>query len=295
MALAIKPEACSSSLFWLLGHSEERLAMLESVLSNIPLEALAARMSATAFVAIVVSWAVGRFGPAIGGTLAGLPIILGPGFYFLITQATKTFIMQAAAYALLSLCATQLFLLTYIATARKGLPWVSLACAMITWLLAVLLLQLFPAQPIVGVLLFILTTMLCLSLSRRFTMLEASVEGKAGIGLLLARSILAGSLVAVVTSASAWLGSAGAGLLLAFPIGYTVVAVTIHQTFGSASIIVTLQSALKGTASLAGFCAVLAVAVLHWTAPVAFGAALATSVLITLCLILRRQSVVIKR
>lgn len=263
--------------------------MLASIFSNIPLETIATRMAATAFVVITVSWAVSRFGSIIGGTLAGLPIILGPGFYFLIGQATGTFVMQAAVYALLSLCATQLFLLIYIATAKKGLPYISLACAIATWLLAASLLKLFPAQPIVGILLFIATTLFCLSLSRRFTMPEESIQNKAGVGLLLARGILAGSLVAAVTSISNWLGSAGSGLLLAFPIGYTVVAVTIHQVFGPARLIATLQSALKGTISLAGFCAVMAISVLHWTPAIAFGAALATSTFITFSLILQQK------
>lgn len=265
------------------------MTTLASIFSHIPLEALAARMAATAFVVIAVSWAVGRFGPVIGGALAGLPIILGPGFYFLIAQAPEAFISQAAAYALLSLCATQLFVLAYIASARKARPWMSLACAIGTWLLVASVLRLLPAQPLLGVLLFSAATLACLRLGRRFTLSKPASAGKAGLGLLLARGVLAGSLVAVVTAASGWLGSVGAGLLLAFPIGYTVVAVTIHQTQGAADVIATLYSALRGTASLAGFCAVMAMAVPHWSAPVALGAALATSVLITLCLVFRQR------
>lgn len=263
--------------------------MLASVFSNMSLDMLATRMTATALVVIFISWAVSRFGSIIGGTLAGIPIILGPGFYFLIGQTTDIFVMQTAAYALLSLCATQLFLLSYIATARKNLPYFSLACATITWLIVASVLKLFPAQPIFGILLFIATTLLCLSLARRFTMPEVSSQNKTGAGLLLARGILAGLLVAVVTSMSHWLGPSGAGLLLAFPIGYTIVAITIHQAFGSASLIATLQSALKGTTSLAGFCAVLAVFMSHTVPAIAFGAALSTSLLITLFLILWQQ------
>ena len=261
------------------------MASLDSLLAGIDLEPLAVRMAATALVVILVSWSAGRFGPIIGGALAGLPITLGPGFFFLIRESSSDFIGQAAAYALLSLCATQLFLLAYIATARKGLPWMSLAAAVVTWVVAASLLRLLPAQPLFGILLFTMVTLLCWRLSRSFTLPAEPGKGRGGMALLLVRGLLAGTLVAAVTTMSAWLGSAGSGLLLAFPIGYTVVSVTLHQTLGTARAISTLRSALLGTGSLAGFCLVLALAVAQWSPPVALAAALATSMIITLSLV----------
>lgn len=266
------------------------MATLGSILPHIPLEALVVRMATTAFVVIAVAWAVGRFGPIIGGALAGLPMILGPGFYFLIAQAPADFVRQSAAYALLSLCATQLFVLAYIVCANRLPPIISLSFAVFTWIVAALLLRSLPAQPMIGIVLFAFVTVFCLRVGGRFAMAEASTKGHAGFGLLLIRGVLAGLLVAIVTTASAWLGPAGAGLILAFPIGYTVIAVTIHQTLGSASVIATLQSALLGTSSLAGFCATLAALVPYWPANAALGAALTTSVLITLGLVFRRPA-----
>ena len=262
---------------------------MTTLLPDLAMEALAVRMLTTALVVMIVSWAVGAFGSLIGGALAGLPMILGPGFYFLAAQAPAAFIAQAAAYALLSLCATQFFLLCYIAMARKAPPWLCLACALGAWVLAALLLQRLPAQPLLGVIMFCMATWLCLRIGRRFVMPETLTRGSAGFGLLAVRGILAGALVAAVTSSSPWLGSTGAGLLLAFPIGYTVVAVTIHQKYGDATAIATLYSALLGTASLAGFCTALAIAAPQWTVNLALGSALATSMLITMALIRRRH------
>ena len=37
-----------------------------------------------------------RLGPAVGGALAGLPIVLGPGFFFLMREAEAGFVAQAA-------------------------------------------------------------------------------------------------------------------------------------------------------------------------------------------------------
>ena len=263
--------------------------MLASAMSTVSLDALLVRMLVTAFVVVAVSWSVGALGPRIGGALAGLPIILGPGFYFLAMQSPAPFVSQAASYALLSLCATQLFLLAYVATARRGIPLLSIACAIFTWLMAAVVFQLLPARPAMGMALFILTTGICLRLSARFVSPAPSTTGKAGLGLLTVRGILAGALVALVTTMSQWLGSTGSGLLLAFPIGYTVISVTIHQKSGTASVVATLRSALLGTASLAGFCAALALAIAHTTPAAALATALSTSVLMTLGLIFRQR------
>lgn len=258
----------------------------------IPLEILAIRMLTTAFVVIAVSWSVGVFGPLIGGALAGLPIVLGPGFYFLLRQVPAPFAADAATYALLSLCATQLFITAYIATAKRGRPFASLFCAVAVWVLAAFLLRYFPAQPWAGVVLFIGTTAICLRFGARFIESPvARIKGKASYGLLLARGALAGGLVAVVTTSSQWLGSSNAGLLMAFPIGYTVVAVTIHQSFGAASVIATLHSALLGTASLAGFCATLALTIPHLSSAQALGGALVVSFVITTGLVVWQRYV----
>lgn len=271
------------------------MTVFASLLSDLPIEALAVRMFATAFVVMAVAWAVGVFGPIVGGALAGMPIILGPGFYFLIMKAPVAFVVQAASYSLLSLCATQLYLLAYIAAAGKAQPWLTLFGSITTWLLAAYLFQFFPVQPMTGVLLFVLATSVALILCRRFIVDEPTTKGTTGLGLLAFRGVLAGTLVAAVTTASHWLGPAGAGLLLAFPIGYSVVAVTIHQKLGAASVIATLYSALLGTASLAGFCSALAMTMPHWPSGWAFGFALSMSLLITLGLVVRGRVSTVRR
>ncbi len=265
------------------------MSTLEALFSSLSLDTLAVRMLATALVVMAVSWSVGKFGPLIGGALAGLPMILAPGFYFMALQTDATFVAQAAAYALISLCASQTFLLSYIAVAQERHAGWSLAGAVGVWLLTTFVLQLVPGRVAVGSVLFLLATALCIRLGRRFLTPERPAKGKTGFGLLVARGLLAGALVAVVTSASQWLGATGAGLLLAFPIGYSVVAVTVHQRFGRASITATLYSAMWGTMSLAGFSAVLSLTLPRQPLNVAFGMALTAALLITLGLVFRNR------
>lgn len=263
--------------------------MTAPLLSDIPLEILGVRMMATMFIVVAVSWAVGAFGPLVGGALAGLPIIIGPGFYFLAGQADAPFVAQTAAYTLLSLSGAQVFLLAYVARAKRGGAWSSLACAAGAWLLAALTFRMLPPQPLAGVLLFVAVTAACWHLARRFATPAPPMAGKPGWGLLIARGLLAGVLVATATTLSHRLGPRGSGLLLGFPIGFAMIAVTVQQKYGSASVIATLRSALFGTASVAAFCAVLAVAVRYLPPGAALALALLASVVITLGLLFRRR------
>jgi hypothetical protein len=262
--------------------------MLTSLLSAIPLEEALIRLTATALVIIVVTWSVELFGPMVGGVLAGLPITLGPGFYFLVAQAPGPFVAQAASYALLSLCATQCFLLAYVLVGRHATPVLTLMGAIVAWALTAAILHNLPSPLWLGGLLFVLTTVACLRIGRRAVRPAERATGRPGLSLLQ-RGLLAGLLVAGVTTTSHRLGATLSGLLLSFPIGYSVISITIHQHMGRDTATATLYSALLGTASLAVFCAVLALAIPHHTPYAALGLALASSALVTSALALWRR------
>lgn len=263
--------------------------MLESFLGQTSAAELAARMAATALVVILVASAVRRFGPVVGGALAGLPIVLGPGFYFLLERASPAFVAEAATYSVLALCATQAFLLAYVIAATRASPMVSLCAAAAGWAAIVLSLRLLPSDPLLGTVVYIVLTLCARWLSARVVTDATNSDRREGLGLLLLRGCLAGLLVAIVTAGANSFGPEWSGLLLGFPIGFTVISVTIHEQLGRASAIATLHSALLGTASLTGFCAALALAAPNLSPDVAFVTALATSCIITLGLLLRAQ------
>ena len=253
------------------------------------LDELAVRMGATALIVVLVTWAVGVFGPRIGGAIAGLPIVLGPGFYFLSTHADAAFVAEAAAYALYALCATQFFLLAYMLAAGRAPPAFALGLAVSTWGAIAVVLRLLPPIPSLGLLLFILSTAVGVKLGARLVPPVTGGGPRPGFGLLLLRGLLAGVLVAVVTEAAGWLGPDGAGLLMAFPIGYTVVALTLHQSIGAARAAATLHAAMLGTSSLAGFCATVALTVSEGTQHAALVGALVASLVVTIGLIAGRR------
>lgn len=252
------------------------------MLGEIAAGALAIRMIATAVVVIGVALAVARFGPAVGGRLAGLPIVLGPGFFFLIRQEDARFVATAASFAILSLVATQLFLLVHVAVSGRAAPLAALLAAVGAWAGAALVLRWFPAAPLAAIALFTLATLGARRLGRGFLRPVRRIARTENTGLLVMRGLLAGLLVAVVTTLAGRLGATAAGLLMAFPVGYTVLSVTIHEQMGAGIAAATLYSAMLGTASLAGFCGTLALLAPLTGGWPAFAAALAVSLAITL-------------
>lgn len=264
------------------------------VLSDPALQAILIRLLATAFVIIAVTLSVELFGPLVGGVLAGLPITVGPGFYFLIGMAEPAFVSRAASYAVVSLCAMQCFLLAYVLAANRWRPIAALGCALAAWLAGVILIHWFSLGLAASAVLFLVMTGVCASIGRMVLPPAAAraPAGKTSRTSLFLRGALAGILVAAVTTASHWLGPAVSGLLLSFPIGYSVISITLHQQLGRVTVMRTMYSAIYGTMSLGGFCTVLALAVLHQRPYAALGMAFAASLLITFLLVVWRRTAV---
>ncbi len=263
--------------------------MLTDIFIATPLVELLFRAGTTAFVVIAIALAVGQFGPIIGGALAGLPIVLGPGFYFLLGRASADFVSETAVYSVLSICATQMFTLAYIVVGSRLSPWVAVSAAGLAWFISANILRLLPANVWLGVGLFVVLTVVARWVAHRFRREVAKAKSAESIALLLLRGALAGILVAVVTAAASQLGTQWSGLLMAFPIGFTVIYVTIHRQYGRDIAISTLTSTLLGTASLVGFCGSIALTATRYSAGTAFLISLVISVLVTIGLIVRNQ------
>jgi len=248
---------------------------------------LGVRMGATAAVVVAVTFAVGRFGPLVGGALAGLPVVLGPGFYFMILQASPDFVVEAAAYALWSLCGTQVFILSYMIAASRLPVMPSLLLSTAAWVASATVVRSLPPEPLAGASVYLAVTVLTRLAGSRLAGDTRKQGSAGGLGLLVLRGCLAGLLVAVATGAAAYLGAGWSGILLAYPVGFTVVAVTLHERLGARQAIGTLHAALLGTGSLATFSATLAFLGPRLPILTAFAIAIAASCLLATALVLR--------
>jgi hypothetical protein len=260
------------------------------VLTGATLVAFLVRLIATACVVLVVTVIVGRLGPRVGGVVAGLPIVVGPGLAFIALDETPAYLVEAAGFVLVSLVATQAFMFAYARAARSLRPAASLLAAIAAWLGVIAILAVPTFHPLVAALLFALAAFASAYLLRQVVADPTPQPAPGGWASLLLRAALAGLMVGAISLGAQTLGPRLAGLLLAYPVGMTVIAITIHQRYGASAIISTLAAAALGTLSIGAFALAVAMLASPLGPAPALLAALGASLLVSmLLLLLRRQ------
>ncbi len=247
--------------------------------------AFAARMLATAGIVLAVTLVVGRVGPRLGGVVAGLPIVVGPGLVFLALDEPPAYVAEAALFTLVSLSATQGFMLAYGSAARRWRPLSAIGAAVAAWALCAAALSGGTPGPWGAFALFVAAALVTRWALGRLRRKPDHAPPAGGGGMLLLRAALAGVLVGAITVASEALGPRLAGLLLAYPVGMTVIAVTIHQRQGAETAIGTLHAAALGTISIAAFGLAVALLAVPLGALTALGPALIAALAVTGALI----------
>jgi hypothetical protein len=261
------------------------------MLTGATLVAFLVRLLATAGIVLAVTVIVGRLGPRIGGVVAGLPIVVGPGLAFIALDKPSDYLVEAAGFVLVSLIATQAFMFAYARAARSLRPAPSLSVAVAAWLAAIAILALPTLPPVAATLLFTLAAFVSAHLLRRTEADPATPPVQDGWTSLLLRAGLAGIMVGAISLGAQALGPRIAGLLLAYPVGMTVIAVTIHQRHGAPAVIGTLAAAALGTLSIGAFALAVALLTSPLGAAPALLLALGASLLVSLLLLhLRRRS-----
>jgi hypothetical protein len=208
----------------------------------------------------VVTLAVRRWGPAVGGWLAGLPIVAGPVLVFYALEQGDAFAARAAQATLAGLIATVAFAVTYAMTSRR-FSWY--ACMVIGWgVFAVVVVLLYALDPGLVVSLAVL---IASSIAGRAVLQVAPASPPGGEGGhpprdLPIRLVATAVLVLVLTGLAARLGPAWSGLLNAFPVLTTIVAVFSHAQRGSAAAAAFLHGYLQAIPGFGLFCTVMTIA-----------------------------------
>ena len=233
----------------------------------------------------IVTLAVRRWGPAVGGWLAGLPIVAGPVLVFYALEQGATFAAAAAHATLAGLVATVAFAIVY-AHLSTRLPWY--ACMALGWFVfAAVVVALYALQPglVLSLLLLIAATVFGGRLLNRAPAFAASARQATPSGDipppgdLPIRLIATATLVLVLTGLAARLGPAWSGLLNAFPVLTTIVAVFSHIQRGTAAAVAFLKGYLQAIVGFGLFCVVMAIGLeplgLGWALAAALAAQLA--------------------
>jgi hypothetical protein len=240
---------------------------------------LAAKLLLAPSFVVGASLATRRYGAAIGGVLAGLPVVAGPILVVYDLSHGRAFAAHAAGGTLLGIVSLTAFVLVFGRLATSS-GW--LACMLAGWLAffaatAALDGVSLPAGAALGVVLAALAMGAALlpRVSRRAT----PASGRPPWDLPV-RAACALTLVLALTAASGWLGPQLSGLLAPFPIITTVLAAFTQAQRGAGETLRLLRSMLGGFVAFALFCFVLTIALRHIGAVDAFALAAAVAVFV---------------
>ena len=207
---------------------------------------------------VAASLTARRFGPRVGGLIAGLPVVAGPILLAYALAHGRGFAAGAALGTLLGLVSLMAFVVVYARLAAR-LAWP--AGMLAGWLAFAAFTALFstvsvPAGAAVAITLAALAVGLAL-MPRGGLAPEASAAApRADLALRAACSI---ALVLALTAIAGWLGPRLSGLLAPFPIIATVLAVFTHAQHGAEEVRRLLRWLLGGYGAFALFCFLLAV------------------------------------
>ncbi|MDQ7731695.1 hypothetical protein QT231_03230 [Halomonas sp. SpR1] len=208
-----------------------------------------------------MSLAAVRLGPKVGGVLAGTPIVLGPGYFFMIREQSDSFVADAALGSLHAMLATLIFCLSYVLLAKRLGAFASVACSAFIWILASAIADQLPGGVLLALALFGVTLLFSRVYINSIGLSSKTVSAPVRWGDLLVRGVLAGGVVCLATILLVNVDPAISGIVLSFPIGMLTIALTLHQRYGVEVARVTLANTQLGMLSLVAFCAVLSVSI----------------------------------
>lgn len=241
------------------------------------LQLMLIKLLATASIVILVALSVGRLGPRLGGILAGTPVILGPGYFFMLREQSAGFVQDAVLSTLHALVATLLFTVCFVLTAARLSALRSLALASLLWVPGALLFTQMPGG-LPGAIAAYLAVLLVAEVVNRWLRLgQPVVVARSGWLDLLLRGLLAGAVVSLVTTLAARSGPALSGVILGFPVGILTIAWALHERYGAEVARMTVSMTQRGMLSLLAFCTVSHLGVGHLPGMLVFTLSLAAS------------------
>jgi hypothetical protein len=225
---------------------------------------------------LLISLAGRRWGPAVAGWLAGLPVLTGPILFLLALEHGPRFAAAAATVSLSAVFGAVAFIVTYARLCARRSPGLSLLFGLASWCCAALLLTRLPLTNSVSLGIALLALIIAPKLFPRLsTPILTATLPKWELPLRM----LAGAAVTLaVTTVAAAIGPSWSGMFAVFPVITIVLSVSSHRASGPAFAATLLRAMIWGLYSLASFCLALAVMLPQQGVTVSFLAAIAVAV-----------------
>ncbi len=237
------------------------------------------KLTLVPLVLAVITLAGRRWGPTVAGLLAGLPVVAGPIVLLLAHEQGVAFGRTAALAALAAIAGLLVFGVAYSHLAQRWTWPVALTGGISAWLLTAVGLLVLPTTLAAS----LAAALAALVLAPRLLPLPpptpSPVTSRAATAHDLPWRMTAGALLTLtVTSLAATVGDTASGLLAAFPVLGTVLAVYTHRSRGAEAVAALYRGMVRGLYAFAAFFAALTLTLPH----AALGTAAATAVLAAL-------------
>lgn len=211
---------------------------------------LAKLLSAPSFV-VGISLIGRRFGPAIAGFIAALPLVAGPILALLVAEQGLAFGARAALAGAVGAAPTMVFALAYAHAARHSTWPIALSCSYLAYFASAALFFFLPTTWFTAIAAPLFTWALTL---RAFPRTSATtIAVKSSSWDLPIRVVATLTLVLLITSLARVIGPERSGLLTPFPIATAVLAAFTHREGGPQMTAVLLRSLVRGLLSFVAF------------------------------------------
>jgi hypothetical protein len=235
------------------------------------------KLSLTPVLIGAASLAARRWGPSIGGWLVALPLTSGPVALYVALDRGTAFAAGTAEGTIGGLLGDAAFALGYAWLARRHGWLVSVLGGFASFAIAVL-----AVQPLVGGPAIVLFAVVALAMAIGLRLAPAATSTGAATPLpgwdIPARMIVGTTIVLAITQSAAVFGPQLSGILAAFPIYVTVLAVFAHRLEGRESAMGVARGLQLGLFGTIVFFLVVSSTIQAWGIGLAFGAGLIATV-----------------
>ena len=209
-----------------------------------------------------------RWGPAIGGWLAALPLKSGPISVFLALEQGREFAANAGINSVFGAAAVSAFCLAYAKSARRFSWPIALFCASFAYFLLLFLLSLAPSTlPVAIALAIALLGAAIFAIGRPAAKPAPVLSPWWDVPLRMACSV---GLLLLVTGIADHIGPKWSGLISPFPVLATVLGVFVHFQSGSAAVHQFMRGILSGSFAFVAFFVVVALTIRTVSLPVVY-------------------------
>jgi len=236
---------------------------------------LALKLFLVPFFLAIVSYVIRRWGPGVGGWLAGMPLVTGPILFILALEQDAAFTSQAAVASLSAVASAIVFAAAYAHLClRNGWP-IAVAGATAAWIVASAGLAELPGKVLPALGLAVASLVVA---PRLFPVPPAlgALRAERRYDLPL-RMVVAVLMVLFTTGIADRVGSGWTGLIAMFPLLSGILAAFSHSGQGPGFAVTMLWGLAKGLYAITAYCVVVALFLPDWGVALTYLAAVAAA------------------